>query len=230
MTLAFALLLLAGFRTQEIATGLGVVYALTTADVNADGKPDIVAINNTQLLWFENPGWTKHVLAEKVTARDNVALAPHDINGDGKLDFALGADWQPTNTTSGGSLHWVGSDGRVTEIADEPTLHRIGWADVDGDQRAELIAVPLHGRGTKGPEWTTGPGARILVFRVPAEPLIDPWPVEVADQSLHIVHNFITVGREIWTASAEGVSALRRARTASGRGSSSAKESPARSS
>jgi hypothetical protein len=210
MALALALLLWAGFRAQEIATGLGVVYAVTTADVNQDGKRDIVAINNTQLLWFENPGWTKHVVAEKVTARDNVALAPHDVDGDGKLDFALGADWQPTNTTTGGSLHWVGSDGRVTEIADEPTLHRIGWADVDGDKRAELIVVPLHGRGTKGPEWTNGPGARILVFRVPTEPLIDPWRFEVADQSLHIIHNFITVGREIWTASAEGVNVLRR--------------------
>jgi hypothetical protein len=34
--------------------------------------------------------------------------------------------------------------------------------------------------------------------------------VEVADSSLHIVHNFITVGPEIWLASAEGVFALRR--------------------
>jgi hypothetical protein len=210
MALALALLLLSGFRTEEIATGLGVVYAVTTADVNGDGKLDVVAINNHQLLWFENPGWRKHVVAEKITARDNVALAPRDVDGDGKLDFALAADWQATNTASGGSLHWVTSDGRVAMIAEEPTLHRIGWTDVDGSGGPELIAVPLHGRGTKGPEWTNGPGARILVFRVPSDPLIDAWPVEVADQSLHIVHNFITVGREIWTASAEGVSVLRR--------------------
>ncbi len=200
------------YRMQEIAKDLGVVYAVTTADVNGDGKRDIAAINNTQLLWFENPSWTRHVVAEKVTKADNVALAALDIDGDGKLDFALGADWQSTNTASGGSLHWVSSGGAVHNIATEPTLHRIRFADVDGDRRPELIVVPLHGRGTKGPGWNDGPGARVLVFRIPKNPAAQPWPVEVADESLHIAHNFITVGREIWVAAAEGVFGLRKAR------------------
>lgn len=200
------------FRPQEIGTGLSVVYALTTADVNGDRKPDIVAITSTQLIWFENPSWTKHVVAEKITARDNVALAPFDIDSDGKLDFALGADWQATNTTGGGSLHWVSSSGQVHNIATEPTIHRIRWGDVDGDGRPELIVAPLHGRGTKAPDWTNGAGARILVFKIPGDPAKDKWPVEVADDSLHIVHNFTVVGGEIWVASAEGVSVLSRAK------------------
>ena len=200
------------FRIQEIARDLNVVYAVNTADVNGDGKIDIVAINNTQLLWFENPSWTKHIVAEKITERDNVALAPLDIDRDGKTDFALGADWQPTNTTGGGSLHWVSNAGKVTNITTEPTIHRIRWADVDGDNRPELIVVPLHGRGTKSADWTQGAGARILIFRVPKDPAGEPWPFEVADESMHIVHNFITVGREIWTASAEGVHILSRSK------------------
>lgn len=198
------------FRIEEVATQLGVVYAVTTADVNRDGKSDIVIVNNTQLLWFENPTWTKHVVAEKVTEKDNVAVAPHDIDGDGKLDFALGADWQSTNTSGGGSLHWVSSAGKVHNIATEPTLHRIRWADVNGDGRAELIVVPLHGRGTKSSDWTQGNGARILVFFIPPDPAKDEWRMEVADDSLHIIHNFITVNGEIWTASAEGLHALSR--------------------
>lgn len=198
------------FKVQEIANQLGVVYAVTSSDVNGDGKPDIVAINQTQLLWFENPSWTKHVIAEKVTQHDNVTVAPYDIDGDGKLDFALGGDWQPTNTNTGGALHWVTSSGKVHAISEEPTLHRMRWTDVDGDGRAELIVVPLHGRGTKPSHWTDGPGSRILVFKIPKNPAADAWPVEVADNSLHIVHNFITVGPEIWTASAEGVHVLKR--------------------
>ncbi len=199
-----------GFRTQEIATGLGVVYAVSIADVNADGKPDIVAINPTQILWFENPGWAKHIVAERVTAHDNVAIAPHDIDGDGKPDFALGADWQPTNTNSGGSLHWVSQSGKVRDITTEPTIHRIRWIDVDGDGRPELVVVPLHGRGATAPSWTNGPGSRVLVFHVPAKPDQETWPMEVADSSLHITHNFTGVNGEIWVASTEGIYALKR--------------------
>ena len=62
------------FRAQEIGTGLSVVYALTTADVNGDKKPDVVAITSTQLIWFENPSWTKHVVVEKVTQRRSASF------------------------------------------------------------------------------------------------------------------------------------------------------------
>lgn len=198
------------FRTQEIATGLGIVYAVAVADVNGDNKPDIVAIDETQVLWFENPTWTKHVVTGKVTAHDNVAIAPLDIDRDGKMDFALGADWQATNTASGGSLHWVTNSGKVRDLATEPTIHRIRWIDVDGDGRPELVVVPLQGRGTKAPDWTNGSGSRILVFHVPAKPDQDTWPMEVADDSLHTVHNLIGMNGEIWLASAEGVYALKR--------------------
>jgi hypothetical protein len=134
---------------------------------------------------------------------------------------ALGASWQPTNTSSGGTLHWVrqGAPGAAWElhsIAEEPTLHRIRWADVDGDGNRELVLAPLHGRGTKGPDWQ-GQGARILIFTPAANPARDPWPVEVADDTLHIVHNFLPVNmddtkaEEILVASREGVTLLKRA-------------------
>ena len=60
------------FRSQEIQSNFGVVYAVSTADMNKDGKMDIVAINPTQVVWFENPTWTKHVIMDGVTKKDNV--------------------------------------------------------------------------------------------------------------------------------------------------------------
>lgn len=209
------------FRGEQIASDFGVGYAVTTGDVNGDGRTDVVAINATDLVWFEAPTWQKRVILTGATPRDNVCLALHDIDRDGRLDVALGASWQPTNTSSGGTLHWVkqgapGADWELHAIAEEPTLHRIRWADVDGDGNRELIVAPLHGRGTKGPDWQ-GQGARILIFTPPANPARDPWPVEVADDTLHIVHNFLPVNmndtkaEEILTASREGVSLLQRA-------------------
>ncbi|MBM3737435.1 MAG: VCBS repeat-containing protein [Acidobacteria bacterium] len=195
------------FRTQEIQDKWGVVYAVLIEDVNKDGKPDVVAINPTQLVWWENPSWKRHVVMDGLTKKDNVCVAAEDIDGDGHLDFALGADWQPSNTKGAGSLQWVnGKGGPVHPLGEEPTLHRMRWGDVDGDGKKELIVVPLHGRDTKGPEWE-GNGARILVYwpRPGGE-----WKMEVADESLHIIHNFIDVNGEIWAASKEGVYAIRR--------------------
>ena len=205
------------FRSQEIQSDFGVVYAVSVEDVNNDGKPDIVAISPTQVVWFENPTWIKHVILDGGTKKDNVSFAAYDIDGDGKLDFAIGADWQAANTQSAGTLQWIGMDKenptgpwKMHPLGNEPTLHRMRWGDVDGDGKKELIVMPLQGRGTKGPDWE-GQGARILVFHVPKDPIHDPWPMEVADDSLHIVHNLIVtdfdgVGRDqILTASKEGV-------------------------
>ena len=210
------------FRAQEIQRDFGVVYAVLIEDINGDRKPDIVAINPTQVVWFENPSWEKHVVLDGATKKDNVCIAAQDIDGDGMLDLALGADWQPTNTMGGGTLQWTGRKGsgpdgfwRLTPIGEEPTLHRIRWGDVDGDGKTELVVAPLHGRGNQGPKWE-GAGARVLVYRIPKDPARDPWPVEVADDSLHIVHNFIVTNldrdpqSEIITASREGLFALKR--------------------
>jgi hypothetical protein len=203
------------FRTQEIQKDFGVVYAVITADVNRDGKPDIVAINPTQLAWYQNPTWEKHVILDGKTKKDNVCVAAHDIDRDGRLDFAIGADWQPTNTQSGGSLQWTNQDGKVIAIGEEPTLHRIRFGDVDGDGEKELIVVPLHGRGNKGPAWE-GAGARILVLKPPKDPARQAWDSEVADDSLHVIHNFLVMdfdgekGDEIIAAAREGLFVLKR--------------------
>jgi hypothetical protein len=209
------------FRAEQVASDFGVGYAVATGDVNGDGRTDVVAISGTDLVWFEAPGWQKHVALNGATPKDNVCIALHDIDRDGRLDAAIGATWQPSNTTGGGTLHWArqpaspGAPWELYSIGEEPTLHRIRWADVDGDRTQELIVVPLHGRGTKGPEWE-GQGARVLIFRPPPAPQRDPWKMEVADDSLHIAHNFLPTNLdadpqdELLVASREGISLLKR--------------------
>src|SRR3954463_14440023 len=49
----------------EIGTGLRGGSQVVVADLNKDGKPDIIALASglPELLWYENPGWQKDVLA-----------------------------------------------------------------------------------------------------------------------------------------------------------------------
>jgi len=186
------------FRAQEIDPHVGnVCYALAVADVNGDGKPDVVAVAEDAVVWYENPSWRKRDIIRNATEKDNVCLQPHDIDGDGRIDFALGAAWRPADTRAGGTLQWLTRTGaregqwRVMPLGSEPTLHRLRFGDVLGNGQKQLVVAPLQGRGTKGPNWGEGQGVRILVQSIPSDPANaeGPWPTQVAEDTLHTVHN-----------------------------------------
>jgi hypothetical protein len=210
------------FRVQEIERGLKVGYAVLLVDVNGDGKKDIVVVDTTRVVWYENPTWKRRTIIEGQTKPDNVCLAAYDIDGDGQLDFALGAGWKGINSRAEGPLSWLRRGKTIDDlwtaypIGDEPSVHRIRFADLDGDGKGALIVVPLLGHNSTQPRnWMDVP-VRIVAYRIPNDPTRDRWVPEVLDESLHVVHNFWPIpaargkGMDILTASYEGVSLLSR--------------------
>ena len=184
------------FQTQEIDPHVGnVCYALTTTDVNGDGKVDLVALTEEAIVWYGAPEWKPVDILRGKTEKDNVCFQPMDIDGDGRIDFALGAAWRPADTATGGTLQWVrqpskpGEPWTVHALGNEPTLHRMRFGDVLGTGKPQLITAPLQGRGTKGPNWNEGNGVRIQVHSIPENPESMPWPSTVAEDSLHTTHN-----------------------------------------
>lgn len=205
------------FETKEIDKSLDIGYAVLLADVNADGKPDVVVVDTHRVVWYENPGWKRRTILDKTTERDNVCVAAHDIDGDGKLDLALGAGWKPSNTKGGGTLQWLKQPASLDDpwklyaIGDEPTLHRIRFADLDGSGKPALLAGPLFGRGSTPARNYMDAPLRLLAYRIPKDPTRDRWVPEVIDESLHVMHNFAPVpaksgkGMDVLTASYDGV-------------------------
>src|SRR5690606_12534754 len=97
-----------------------------------------------------NPSWEKHVIAGKLTERDNVCIAAADINGDGKAEVAIGAEWNPGDTENSGAVFYLiapeDRTGKWTPVKlhHEPTVHRMAWVN------SHLVVAPLHGRGNRG--------------------------------------------------------------------------------
>ncbi len=211
-----------GFKSQEIETGLTVGYGVSLADVNGDKKDDIVVVDSGRVLWYENPSWKQRTVIDGQTKRDNVCIAPYDIDGDGKVDFALGADWRPADTVNSGTIQWLRRGASLDDkwtvfpIGTEPTVHRMRFADFDADGRAELIVSPLHGRGNRGPKFE-GAGVRTLRYVIPKDPTQqDQWKAEVMNDEVHVTHNLWPTDLDrdgkldLLLASFEGVNLLER--------------------
>lgn len=202
------------FVEQIIDPQIGTVcYAVNRADVNGDGKPDIVAVSENRVQWYEAPLWTKHVILENQADLDHVCIAPHDIDGDGQIDFALGAGWIKANT---GSIQWItrgkNPDDKwsVHLIALEKSTHRMSFADVLGTGQPQLVVSPLN-RSIDGKS-----GVRLLAFSIPAAPKTDRWLFKELDETLNRVHNHLHTdwdgdGKlDTITASEEGVSLIQK--------------------
>src|SRR5580692_10135734 len=184
------------FKVQEIATDLTVGYAVIVVDINEDGKPDIVVVDSKRIVWYENPTWKCRTIITGKTRPDNVCITALDIDGDGHIDLVVGADWAPFNTKSGGTLQWLkrgktlDEEWSVHPIADEPTVHRVRTADIDGSGNKAIVLLPLMGRdSTKDANWMYGRPVRVLAYPIPKDPVKGPWqPVGVNDE-LHVCHN-----------------------------------------
>ena len=92
------------FRAQQIDDAVEIGYGIAIADVDGDGKPDIVLADKKTVQWYQNPSWKKHVIAENLTEKDNVCVAAADIDGDGKAEIAVGAEWNPGDTVNSGAV------------------------------------------------------------------------------------------------------------------------------
>ncbi len=209
------------FRTQEFETKLGIGYAVCVADVDCDGKKDIVVVDQTRVSWYQNPTWKAWTIIEGKTKPDNVCIAAADIDGDGKIDFALGAGWRNLQSKTEGPVYWLRRGKRLSEpwevfpIAEEVCTHRIRFADLDGDGKPELIVSPLLGKdSTAAKNWMDGQPVRTVALKIPKDPAKDRWEPIVLDETMHVIHNVWPIpangrkGMDVLAASYEGVSLL----------------------
>jgi hypothetical protein len=200
----------ARFAEHTIATGLKGGYQVVVADLNHDGKPDLIALASgmPELVWYENPTWERHVIAGGF--RRMINCAAWDTDGDGIPEIVLASGFDNQAKNSAGIVSVLHHDGdprgpwKVTEIDRLTTSHRLRWADIHGNGKKVLINAPLTGPHAEAPGYRDHTP---LVFYRPGE-----WKREVIGaENEGVVHGIFVVdwdrdGREnILTASFVGI-------------------------
>ena len=182
------------FEEQTLDDNVSIGYGLAIGDVDGDERPDILLADKKQFVWYRNPDWQRFVMVENLTEHDNVCLAARDVNEDGIVEVAVGAQWNPgetSNAEQSGSVHYLIRPDDPTErwepvpLPHEPTIHRMQWIEAPGDTY-QLVVLPLHGRGNKDGQ---GAGVKVIAYHFSDSPL-DPWDTATLDQNLHMTHNF----------------------------------------
>ncbi len=221
--IAFALLILLiahrvdaqlKFQEHTLATDLRGGYQVVVADLNRDGKPDLIALASgmKELVWFENPSWQRHVIVNNAARMINCAA--YDVDGDGIPEIALAQEFANNPANSLGIVSILKHKGdptqlwETTEIDRLSTSHRLRWADIEGNGKKVLVNAPLAGATVLPPEYK---GNLPLVFYRSGD-----WRREVITTALEgVLHGVALVdlendGREdILTASFVGVDAFR---------------------
>lgn len=204
--LLFALTLVAAKTVAQTATFVGEViddkisigYGVTSGDVDGDGKPDILLADKKEIVWYKNPGkkaekWTRYVIARDLTEQDNVCIAARDIDGDGKVEVAVGAQWNPSETKNlkqSGAVYYLSAPSDRTQLWEpvrlhhEVTIHRMQWLK-KADGTFQLAVLPLHGEGNSGGE---GAGVKLIAFDVPQNKT-GIWGFDLVETGMHMTHN-----------------------------------------
>jgi hypothetical protein len=189
----------ATFVEHTLADDLRGGYQVVVADLNHDGKPDLIAIASGlhELIWFENPGWQRHVLATGQNRMINCAVIGDEI--------VLASEFSNEAKNSIGlvSVLRPGPDVRqpwtATEIDRLPTSHRLRVADLFEDGHPVVVNAALTAADASGPDYR---GQTPLVYYVPGE-----WKRHViSTENSGVVHGiFVTSDHCLLTASFTGI-------------------------
>ena len=200
----------ARFGEHTIATGLKGGYQVVIADLNHDGKPDLIALASgmPELVWYENPTWERHVIVGGFTRMINCAA--WDTDGDGIPEIVLASGFANEAKNSLGIVSLLRHDGdprgpwKATEIDRLVTSHRLRWADIYGNGKKVLVNAPLTGAQAEAPEYRDHAP---LVFYRPGE-----WKRKlIGEENEGVVHGIYVIdwdgdGRDdVLTASFVGI-------------------------
>jgi hypothetical protein len=192
----------ARFEEHTIASGLRGGYQVVVADLNHDGKPDLIALASgmPELVWYENPTWERHVIISGQHRMINCAAVR--VAGDRIPEIVLASEFSNNAKDSPGVVSVLHHNGdprqpwTIREIDRLPTSHRLRVAHIGGE--TVVVNAPLTAADAVPPDYR---GHTPLVYYIPGE-----WKRHViSEENEGLVHGILIDGDDILTAGFEGI-------------------------
>ncbi len=157
--LLFLLAALPQWRVTTVTDSLKMGYQMVAVDLNRDGRPDLLVVDErgTELAWYQNPGWQRHVIISDVPRTINLDVFDYDHCG--VPEIAMGYHFETDPAKSIGNVLILKSGPDPTrlwtarEIDRIPTVHRLRWIDRDGDGKKVLLVAPMIGAKAVAPDY-----------------------------------------------------------------------------